>query len=414
MPTSESVSYHDVITERHESGYYGSGTGHHHWTDTRYDPPSRVAVAVQVRGWDRTPDYKSRKANGQSLPENNLSFSRWESSPAPFGYYESSHNPGARYWDVGFIERSMRMSITPGFAPDMRIPPEAWSLATASALRAAKGNSWSAPVFALEARQTADMVTSSAVRLVNTAVALKRGRFVEVARDLGLVEPTKSDRRRFSRHRAKDPTRTAASAWLEMRYGWLPFMSDAHSATMTLMDSLEREDSTTSTVKVGAYGDFSTSESDAYFMVSPPVRGQVTETRKCTHRILLRSKPASGALPGSFGLLNPALVAWEKTPLSFVGDWFFSIGDYLEGLDTDLRIEFISGASSVKMTYNKSGTVKTVPWFGSINTKGVAVERTRSFTLPSLSLGDALRPKCELNTKRLLDSAALLRTIFLK
>lgn len=414
MPTTTEISYHDVLVERSERGYYGSGSGHYHWSETKFDPPTRVAKSVITRGWDRTPNYRSIKSSGGALPENNLSYSRWETSPAPFGSFSSSSNPGAGYWDVGFIERSFRQSICPGYVPDMRIPQEAWTLATAKALEAAKGNSWSAPVFAAEARSTAAMVTSAAERIVGTAVALKRGRFVDVARDLGLVIPTKTDRRRFSRHHAKDPTRTAASAWLEMRYGWLPFMSDAHSATMTLMDSLEREDTQTSTVKVGAYGDFSTSDPVSVFMVSPAVFGPQEEVRQCTHRILLKCKPASGALPGSFGLLNPAAVAWELTPLSFVGDWFFSIGDYLNGLDTDLRIQFVSGATSVKMKYSKSGFVTTPGWYGSYSTSGVAVERTRSFSLPQLSIRDAFRPKCELNTKRLLDSAALLRTIFLK
>lgn len=34
-----------------------------------------------------------------------------------------------------------------------------------------------------------------------------------------------------------------------------------------------------------------------------------------------------------YGFSNPAAVLWEATPFSFVGDWFFPIGDYLNDLD---------------------------------------------------------------------------------
>lgn len=34
-----------------------------------------------------------------------------------------------------------------------------------------------------------------------------------------------------------------------------------------------------------------------------------------------------------YGFNSPASVLWEATPFSFVGDWFFPIGDYLKALD---------------------------------------------------------------------------------
>jgi len=34
-----------------------------------------------------------------------------------------------------------------------------------------------------------------------------------------------------------------------------------------------------------------------------------------------------------YGFNNPLSVLWETTPFSFVGDWFFPIGDYLQELE---------------------------------------------------------------------------------
>jgi hypothetical protein len=45
----------------------------------------------------------------------------------------------------------------------------------------------------------------------------------------------------------------------------------------------------------------------------------------------------------SLGLLNPAALAYELVPLSFVFDYFFSVGNFLTGLGSTIGCEFVSG-----------------------------------------------------------------------
>lgn len=43
------------------------------------------------------------------------------------------------------------------------------------------------------------------------------------------------------------------------------------------------------------------------------------------------------------GIDNPALLAWELLPYSFVVDWFLPVGNYLESLNAFSGFSFVSG-----------------------------------------------------------------------
>lgn len=62
---------------------------------------------------------------------------------------------------------------------------------------------------------------------------------------------------------------------------------------------------------------------------------------------------------GSHGLLNPAALAWELFPVSFVIDWFVPIGDFLGGLSTHFGMEFRDGYMTkyVEWSSTLTGTV---------------------------------------------------------
>ena len=47
------------------------------------------------------------------------------------------------------------------------------------------------------------------------------------------------------------------------------------------------------------------------------------------------------------GVANPASLAWELLPYSFVVDWFLPIGQYLNSWTADLGLSFIGGSQTV-------------------------------------------------------------------
>lgn len=61
----------------------------------------------------------------------------------------------------------------------------------------------------------------------------------------------------------------------------------------------------------------------------------------------------------SLGLINPAEVAWEVTPWSFVIDWFLPVGAWIESHTAALGMQFLTGTHKIKLEGNFS--IKRVP-----------------------------------------------------
>jgi len=47
-----------------------------------------------------------------------------------------------------------------------------------------------------------------------------------------------------------------------------------------------------------------------------------------------------------WGITNPALLAWELVPYSFVVDWFYPVGDWLSQVGYSLGLYFVRGMRS--------------------------------------------------------------------
>jgi len=50
-----------------------------------------------------------------------------------------------------------------------------------------------------------------------------------------------------------------------------------------------------------------------------------------------------------FGLLDPAQIAWEVTPWSFVVDWLIPVGDWIESLTQTVGLSFKTGTRKIKL-----------------------------------------------------------------
>jgi hypothetical protein len=113
--------------------------------------------------------------------------------------------------------------------------------------------------------------------------------------------------------------------------------------------------------------------------------------------------------------LNPVSIAWELVPFSFVVDWVFNVGGYLNNLETGLlqncrgaglgATSFISQITAVDQSVNLAGTSSTGADVNvSFSQKYIQFNRSLSgYPLP--------RPpsfKVNLGSNQLLDSAALL------
>jgi len=188
-----------------------------------------------------------------------------------------------------------------------------------------------------EASKTSDLILDTAKRIDRAYRAFRKGNFREVARQLNIT-----------------PKRLHKS-WLEYKYGWMPLLMDVKGAAEFFA---QQHVVRPTKFKVTATEKFAKDYSKAtpYQAWGGAPNDAVTdESVKCTYNAKVKlwcelSNPHLSELQ-QLGLTNPALVAWELIPFSFVFDWFISVGNYLEGLTALNGVTVYRGMLSQIVTY---------------------------------------------------------------
>lgn len=144
--------------------------------------------------------------------------------------------------------------------------------------------------------------------------------------------------RRLKRRLKHEPSKVAAEAWLTWKYGVSPTLQTIYEA---LQYTARRFDE----IKV-----------DAKRTRTQPVRetlkdgGPYYVSHRLEYQYQYRCRIGAYVVPsnldafnlGRISSLNPAVIAWELVPLSFVFDWFWDVGSYLQNMEASLT-------SSVKL-----------------------------------------------------------------
>lgn len=133
-----------------------------------------------------------------------------------------------------------------------------------------------------------------------------------------------------------------ANRWLEYQYGVKPLMSDIYATAAVLNKNVNE-----GILKYVEVSTLETSQSISKLSGSGERSYECTSTKtsivrqKASARYRIASSKLMTAT--SVGITNPALLAWELIPYSFVIDWLIPIGDYLSSLDalwavSDLKV----------------------------------------------------------------------------
>ena len=183
---------------------------------------------------------------------------------------------------------------------------------------------------------TSNMIGDSVLGMVKIALMIRRGQWDKLHRLIG----------RPSSRKAK----TFAELWLQYIYGWYPFVQDIY-ALSELQNIRDNE-----------------LQHSYHFSVKGTVREEIRKTDVLNigqNRIRTTKKHSTvmarcklwyemgtaadefGRTLDQLGIRNPALLAWELMPYSFVLDWVFPIGKWLEAFTADNGLKFISGTVSV-------------------------------------------------------------------
>jgi hypothetical protein len=179
------------------------------------------------------------------------------------------------------------------------------------------------------------LVESSLIRVANSFRALRKGDFDGVAKSLGIKRLRKVPSKYSSNLRPE----VISDLWLELQYGWKPLLSDIHGA-VEQHHEIETEGSRLTAYVTGLAKDQSYRYRDLLASLTPSpgfgidVRKHIDRHELAFVRLdYVRSDAVPADLLVQLGFTNPAQLAWELLPYSFVVDWALPLGEYFSLLD---------------------------------------------------------------------------------
>lgn len=389
---------------------------HYTWDGTRYvqsgviqrDPFDKL-VANQFSSVT-TPGFKRLKK--RSLPEN--SFHAWRTVQRDSTGWIQAVQPNG-WIETGLGKQVMSTSLSAlmkdPYGPD---EPDVAAESVRRALKSLSNLKFNAAQAFAERKQTADLLIKSVNRFVTFAVLMRKGNFSAANRVLSGRRELFTGKR-IPRDTLKPPSLdTFANIWLEYSYGWRPLVGDIYGSAELLAQV--HDPATPRPTRVT--GTFSKSASWVNVHTDSGLTGRASMNHTVKAKTILYCEVESTALDllKSTGLSNPALLAWELLPYSFVVDWVYPVGSYLENMNASSGLRFIRGSTSVlgrgsgRSSSSSDGSFYRTSAFPA-ELEWAELTRTTLGGFPSASLPSF---KFDLNVSQVTSGLALLSQIFRK
>lgn len=191
-----------------------------------------------------------------------------------------------------------------------------------------------------EYRSSMSMIGDRAAQLYRFTRYLRRFELIKAARELN-ISPNAVDRRRVE---GLLKAKRFGNAWLEYHLGWSPLIDDIGNCVDLLQSPLPRK-----LVKAGAsvgaseyYNDqFPKNPYGYYTNTVWKLKVQLIADISVTNPNLFRAN--------RLGFTNPAVVAWELVPFSFVVDWFVPVGSFLSQFNDFVGMGLTQPATTFKL-----------------------------------------------------------------
>lgn len=234
-----------------------------------------------------------------------------------------------------------------------------------------------------ERKQVENLLVTTATRVTGAFSALRKGNLRGAADRLGLDfnslrRPLK---RRFASDKQTDNLQRAADAWLELTYGWKPLIQDAYGSALTLAKAHDENRLRPQVLRTSVRA----KSADLVRSGSESLVENSSIKYDFSAKATVRFTRSASVTADNLGLTNPALLAWELLPYSFVIDWFLPVGNYLAGSSSLSNLVFHSGSTNqfLRTLYSRdlSGYVdignERVIYHG-VSASGSDIEFTRS------------------------------------
>jgi len=264
-----------------------------------------------------------------------------------------------------------------------------------------------------ERRQVSNLLLSTAKTLADSFSYLRKGKFKKAAKRLGIKGAVRSGAKGLS------------GQWLALQYGWKPLLSDIHGACLTL-DKLDRSAWRVTVVsRIKSVTDVSYVYGTENKGTFTALYSDVTAHGRYGCHIRIDAMPNASAIcsMASVGVTNPAVLAWELLPYSFVVDWLLPVGDYLAQFDALAGWDILgyTESSLARVNYKvvgKSGSgtdFNGITWTLSSNWvgegKSVRLDRVARTSVPFPVFPKMKDPRSRLH---IANALALVTQVFLK
>lgn len=295
-------------------------------------------------------------------------------------------------------------------------------------LRSKVANSGGLAIDLGEINQTVNMIATNVTRMAHAARAIRRGNLKGAASALGITSSRKFPGGPRGPLREKDPLRLLAAYWLEFTYGWKPLIQDIHESIEALEKFLEKNQWV---VAARGKGGVPISFNLKYprtvgAAFGPTDIGNELHSGEshCKYTVYYKRDDHVKVLLAELGLTNPADLVWELLPFSFVVDWFFPIGPWLEALHTFDGLVFVKGTKVEHTVENVNLEIASSynghepgQWFYDVLQYGSRTGQVVRFNRTPLTGFPAATPpylKSPISTAHAANALALLTTLFYK
>lgn len=227
-------------------------------------------------------------------------------------------------------------------------------------------------VFFAEFEQSLGLIASRGTQLFRAARSLRRLDFDGFLKNLRIKKPLRKHTKK--RWREADDL---SSLWLEYWFGWAPLCSDIFGAGKVIEQDLPG-------------GSYRAEASDTYEYTIADPWDVWKHSYELTVRMGARFKMVN---PNLFllervGLLNPLSIAWELVPFSFVVDWFFDVGAFVDSTSAFAGIEITNSWTNL---FGTGGATHTSPYPGMsgqcvLHGAGLTRQTGLSYPLPNFQV----------------------------
>lgn len=221
-----------------------------------------------------------------------------------------------------------------------------------------------------EREDAVKMIASRCGQIAKSFNALRKGRVIDAANALGISR--KILKRDVTGKRWSKP-KDASKLWLEFHFGWEPLVQDIHQAATLCASGLP-------TKKVSA----SASRTESFRGSAPAYEWAVSGGRKHVCRMQAEVSVSNPNLyyANQLGFLNPAAIAWELIPFSFVVDWFTSVGQCLGSLTDFVGLDVKNAFTTIMYTGSQTALMHQYSGDTTVTSRGVRCRRSLGIRKP--------------------------------